>query len=62
MNMYYWLDRIIEEQAKHYGVTPAKQKVLISGAAEYQELIEQGVVDEPRRNRGEGISLPRGES
>lgn len=60
--MYYWLDRIIEEQAKHYGVTPAKQKALVSAAAEHQELIEQGVVDEPRRDSGEGISLPRSES
>lgn len=42
-----WLDRHIESQAAYYGVTPKQKADLFDGAAEFGELLEQGLVDEP---------------
>jgi hypothetical protein len=39
--MYSWLDKIIEEQAAHYGLTVPQFESLMSDAAEEQERIEQ---------------------
>jgi len=37
---YAWLDAIIEQQAKHYGLTPAQHAALMRDAATEQERIE----------------------
>lgn len=47
----HWLDRHIIEQANHYGISPAQKAALFDGAAEFDELIEQGLVEEPSSNR-----------
>lgn len=44
-----WLDPIIDEQAKQYGLTREKFTNLMSGAASYQERIDEYQVDEPRK-------------
>ena len=44
--MSHWLDQIILEQAAHYGLTSA-QHAQLSGAADYQELIDAHEVPEP---------------
>ena len=44
-----WLDPIIDEQAKQYGLTREKFANLMSGAASYQERIDEYQVDEPRK-------------
>jgi len=36
----HWLDKIIEEQAAHYGLTVEQHARLMGDAAEYQEEIE----------------------
>lgn len=46
--MYEWLDKIIADQAEHYGLTRAKHAELVNGAAEYQEQIEHGTEEEPK--------------
>lgn len=43
----HWLDKIIEEQAAHYGLTVEQHTRLKSGATVYQELIDTHQVDEP---------------
>jgi hypothetical protein len=43
----HWLDRHIAEQAKHYGMSVRQKAKLFDGAAEYVELIEYGIVEEP---------------
>lgn len=45
----HWLDRIVAEQAAHYGLTVEQHARLMGGAAAYQELIERLEVDEPAR-------------
>ena len=45
--MTHWLDKIVEEQAAHYGLTVEQHARLVRGAGQYQELIEKGQVDEP---------------
>lgn len=42
-----WLDKHIQAQAQHYGMTVEQKACLFDEAAEYGELIEQGLVDEP---------------
>lgn len=42
----HWLDRIIEEQATHYGLTTPRFQKLMKDTATYQQLIEEGVIDE----------------
>ena len=39
-NDAHWLDKIIEEQAAHYGMTPEKHAKLIDDVAKEQERIE----------------------
>jgi len=46
---YAWLDRIIEEQAKAYGLTPAQHARLMGGAADMQERLERADVDRPEQ-------------
>ena len=45
--MYSWLDKYIAAEAKHYGMPLDKYIALKEGAADYQERIEAGEVDEP---------------
>ena len=45
--MSHWLDKIIEEQAAHYGLTVEQHARLMNGAAKYQELIDKHQVEEP---------------
>lgn len=42
-----WLDPIIEEQARHYGLPREKFVTLMGSAAVAQELIETGHLEEP---------------
>ncbi|QDH83995.1 hypothetical protein KMC60_gp07 [Achromobacter phage vB_AxyP_19-32_Axy11] len=35
--MYSWLDKIIEEQAAYYGMTPEKWEQLKEAAIQYEE-------------------------
>ena len=44
---FHWLDKHIAEQAAAYGLTPAQKADLFNGAAEYDQKILQGEVDEP---------------
>lgn len=46
-----WLDKHIEEQAKHYGLTKEQHNKLLRDAAKYQEEIEEGTVEEPEQSR-----------
>lgn len=39
--MYSWLDKIIEEQAAHYGLSVPQFERLMSDAADEQERIER---------------------
>ena len=43
----HWLDRIIEEQAKCYGLPVERFCALMSGAARHQQAIESGKAREP---------------
>lgn len=47
MDQYDWLDKLIIEQANHYNISPKAKAELFNGAAEYCELIEQNIVEEP---------------
>lgn len=47
MDQYAWLDKLIIEQANYYNMSPEAKAELFSGAAEYCELIEQNIVEEP---------------
>lgn len=38
--MSHWLDKIIAEQAAHYGLTVEQHTDLIRGAATHQEAVE----------------------
>lgn len=44
---YNWLDKIVAEQAAHYGLTVAQHANLLDGACEFQELIDCGREEEP---------------
>ena len=44
-----WLDPIIDQQAKHYGLTREKFTGLMTGAALYQQQIDEYQVDEPTK-------------
>ena len=44
-----WLDPIIDQQAKHYGLTREKFTGLMTDAASYQERIDEYQVNEPRK-------------
>jgi hypothetical protein len=44
---YSWLDKYVAEQAAYYGMTPEKKAALFNGAADYDELILAGEVEEP---------------
>lgn len=43
----HWLDPHIRQQAAHYGLTVEQKARLFGGAADYEELIQAGEVDEP---------------
>lgn len=45
----HWLDRHIAEQAAYYGITVEQKKVLFDGAAQFDEMILEGIVEEPVR-------------
>lgn len=45
----HWLDPYIRQQAAHYGMTVEQKAVLFGGAADFDELLEIGEVDEPVR-------------
>lgn len=45
--MYEWLDKIIAEQAAHYGLTVEQHAQLQRDAATVQERLEQPYVYEP---------------
>lgn len=47
--MYEWLDKIIAEQAAHYGMSVEGHAKFMADAAEYQERIENGDADESER-------------
>lgn len=47
MDQHNWLDKLIIEQANYYNMSPEAKAELFSGAAEYCELIEQNIVEEP---------------
>ena len=40
------LDPIIASQAAHYGLTVLEKDLLFLGAADYQSLVDAGIVDE----------------
>lgn len=42
-----WLDHQIAAQAAHYGLSPERKGDLFAGAAQYGELIEHRIVEEP---------------
>ena len=42
----HWLDKIIAEQAAHYGMTVEQHARLMGGAADCQGLIDRGELDE----------------
>ena len=42
-----WLDKIIVEQAKFYGLSPASKEALFADAAAYDEMILLDEVEEP---------------
>lgn len=50
----HWLDKHIQEQAGHYGLTVEQKAKLFDGAADFDEMILTGMVDEPRSDRPRG--------
>ena len=46
LDPHAWLDPIIASQAAHYGLTVQEKEVLFLGAADYQSLVDAGIVDE----------------
>ena len=46
LDPHAWLDPIIASQAAHYGLTVQEKEVLFLGAADYQSLIDAGIVAE----------------
>ena len=45
-----WLDKHIIEQANHWGCSPADKASLFAGAAEFDEMLTAGVVEEPTKD------------
>lgn len=44
-----WLDQHILEQAINYGLTVEEKRNLFAEVAEFSELLELGLVEEPER-------------
>lgn len=48
-----WLDKYIIEQADHYNLSTKSKADLFAGAAVYDEMILEGVVEEPPRSNAD---------
>lgn len=52
-----WLDKHIIDQANHWGCSPADKARLFASAAEFDEMLTAGVVEEPTEELACNLNL-----